>query len=1098
MITVVGAMSAGEDGTSLTINKPSGTAEGDYLVASIAFDREGGTPAITPPSGWTAIQTEYSGASLWTGYKLAGASEGASYAWSFSGDARNIAGGIIAVRGVIAPAQSSERINTATKNHTANGVTLTSANALLVFGLAVGGWQQNFDPPSGWTERVDQGGGWTSVGMFTKEVTSSGATGDATATTYYDADDVCHLVALPARIYLEASVSGAGSTAGSLTTQIKLVGTSPGAASLTASLTTAKLLGTASSAGVASVTAALTTTQFVTGSSAGVCTVPAVSLTSAPKQFVGSSAGASSATGILSTQIRCAGSSAGTSTATGALTAQIRLAGSSAGAGGATAALFTAKLLGSATSAGSASVTANLMIPIAITGSAAGLATPTGSLTSAWPAWTPGVEPVLECDVYDGASPYAMLATLEGAFDRAFHDPFGDVGSGRFSLPVPDPKATSAILATGNLVKVKLGGVHRYSWWIENPRKIAASPDGKAGERWEIGGRGAIAYLDRAIVYPPGWPSPTASKWTYSAVHAAAILRAQILLAQARGALPRVTLTFTDSLDSDGNAWTDTVTLELQPGMTLLDLWQKLLAMGFESEMSPDLALSMWPSRTRDLSETIVLRAGKHLLGEVERNPQEADIRTRVLVEGPGMVYEERTAGGESGPIGRRESYVRFDGLPVPSTLQKVGDAQLAISAAARKAIAVPVSHGTAAGEYEPYVDYRHGDYVALDVAGTFENEPARVVAITVSDRPGGYAVELDLNSVYAEEEVRLKRLIESLAVQKVPDPPIIADGSITETKIGSGAISTPKLAANAVTAEKISVGAVGGTQIADGAISTGKLQADAVTADKIAAGTITASEIATGAITADKVAADAITADKIAAGAITASDITAGTMSADRLSGGNATIVSFTATSYFAIIISGTTYARMDSTRFELNQGAVLRFTTAGGNVEVFGDSSGRFKANEAGYFPYGIITRVESGGVSDGSYGHNLNGALAVDQSNHRIYSREGGAWRYAATSAGFQVPEHERLCPACGGPLLPGEDLIGVGDREMSDGALHGLWKHARCAGKATRRSIADRYWALMNHRDLDTDPKARRSHRDRLRRLQGQVRKLVRSG
>lgn len=472
--------------------------------------------------------------------------------------------------------------------------------------------------------------------------------------------------------------------------------------------------------------------------------------------------------------------------------------------------------------------------------------------------------------------------------------------------------------------------------------------------------------------------------------------------------------------------------------------------------------------------------------------------KTRVLVEGPGGVYVERvsTEISESGAIGRREGYLKFSGLPDVGTLERVGDTELAIEAAAREAITLPVYHGAAAGEYEPYVDYRHGDYVALDVAGTFDGEPQRVVGITVSDKPGGgYAVELDLNSVFSENEVRLKRTLDDLATQKVPDPPIIADGSITETKIGSGAISTPKLAANAVTAEKISVGAVGGTQIADGAISTGKLQADAVTADKIAAGTITASEIATGAITADKVAADAITADKIAAGAITASDITAGTMSADRLSGGNATIVSFTATSYFAVTIASTTYARMDSTRLELTNGAVLRFVTVGGNVELFGDSSGRLKSTQAAYFPTGVITRVESGGPGD-YQGHNLNGAIVIDQStNHRIYVRDGGAWRWVATSAGFQIPDYERLCPACGGPLRPDEDLIGVGDREMSDGALHGLWKHSRCAGRATRRSIADRYWALMDHPDLDLDPKARRSHHDRLKRLRERVRKAI---
>lgn len=294
MITVVGATSAGGDSTSLAISKPSGTAEGDYLVASIAFDREGGTPTITPPSGWTAIQSEYSSASLWTGYKLAGASEGSSYTWSFSGDSRAIAGGIVTIRGVNAPSQSSERVNSATKNHTASGVTVTSANALLVFGVAIGGWQQNFDPPSGWTERVDQGGGWTSVGMFTKEVTS-GATGDPIATTYYDADDVCHLVALPAQIYATAEVSTGTGAAQSASVKISPRNTGVGAGTGTAHNVTAKITVNAGSAAGAG---AAPDAHAKVGAAASVAT--ATGAAAAPSAKVAASAGSAAGTGASS------------------------------------------------------------------------------------------------------------------------------------------------------------------------------------------------------------------------------------------------------------------------------------------------------------------------------------------------------------------------------------------------------------------------------------------------------------------------------------------------------------------------------------------------------------------------------------------------------------------------------------------------------------------------------------------------------------------------------------------------------------------------------------------------------------------------------
>lgn len=90
---------------------------------------------------------------------------------------------------------------------------------------------------------------------------------------------------------------------------------------------------------------------------------------------------------------------------------------------------------------------------------------------------------------------------------------------------------------------------------------------------------------------------------------------------------------------------------------------------------------------------------------------------------------------------------------------------------------------------------------------------------------------------------------------------------------IVDGAISTAKLAANAVTA----------TQIAAGAITTAKLAAGAVTANELAANAVTAAKIAALTITADKIAANTITGDKIAANTITAAQIAAGTITGDK-----------------------------------------------------------------------------------------------------------------------------------------------------------------------------------------------------------------------
>jgi hypothetical protein len=77
--------------------------------------------------------------------------------------------------------------------------------------------------------------------------------------------------------------------------------------------------------------------------------------------------------------------------------------------------------------------------------------------------------------------------------------------------------------------------------------------------------------------------------------------------------------------------------------------------------------------------------------------------------------------------------------------------------------------------------------------------------------------------------------------------------------------------------------------------------------------------------------------------------------------------------------------------------------------------DAQGRATLDDVLYSSSGLVTRQNAGAVSD-SGNHNINGALAVDSSNGRIYFRYGGGWHYVNQTAGFEVPAHERICPVC----------------------------------------------------------------------------------
>ena len=116
----------------------------------------------------------------------------------------------------------------------------------------------------------------------------------------------------------------------------------------------------------------------------------------------------------------------------------------------------------------------------------------------------------IEVDVFSGANPATMLATFDGAFAKRFTRELSELGSGSFSLARTDPKATADNVAMGNLVKFRVAGTYRHAIWIEEPATTVVSGGEEGGENITLTGRGALAYLERATVYPPVWPPAAA------------------------------------------------------------------------------------------------------------------------------------------------------------------------------------------------------------------------------------------------------------------------------------------------------------------------------------------------------------------------------------------------------------------------------------------------------------------------------------------------------------------------------------------------------------------------------------------------------------
>lgn len=175
-------------GTTLTITKPSGVASGDLLVA---FVHVSGSPTLTPPSGWTLIDSVTNAFGVGTLYAfrfMAGGSEPASYSWTWTGSQYSC-GGIYRVTG----ADATTPINTSAKSAPASGatqvspsVTTTTADCLILRAISC---ERTATSPYSWpssTKDFDLKGtaafDATSLSAARASQASAGATGTETVT----------------------------------------------------------------------------------------------------------------------------------------------------------------------------------------------------------------------------------------------------------------------------------------------------------------------------------------------------------------------------------------------------------------------------------------------------------------------------------------------------------------------------------------------------------------------------------------------------------------------------------------------------------------------------------------------------------------------------------------------------------------------------------------------------------------------------------------------------------------------------------------------------------------------------------------------------
>ena len=150
---------ASTGGTTLTVARPSTTAGGDVLVASVNA-RLSSSASISAPAGWRLIRQDscspgYRSLTQALYYKVAGASEPAGYDWSLS-SASSATGAVLDFKNVdrTTPIDAhSGAFMPDTRSSTAPSITTTVPGDVVVGFFAMSA-SKRITPPSGMTEAV--------------------------------------------------------------------------------------------------------------------------------------------------------------------------------------------------------------------------------------------------------------------------------------------------------------------------------------------------------------------------------------------------------------------------------------------------------------------------------------------------------------------------------------------------------------------------------------------------------------------------------------------------------------------------------------------------------------------------------------------------------------------------------------------------------------------------------------------------------------------------------------------------------------------------------------------------------------------------------
>ncbi|MFJ8043787.1 hypothetical protein ACIRBX_25125 [Kitasatospora sp. NPDC096147] len=327
---------------------------------------------------------------------------------------------------------------------------------------------------------------------------------------------------------------------------------------------------------------------------------------------------------------------------------------------------------------------------------------------------------------------------------------------------------------------------------VEQPERYLLEDDGddpadQAGEARpvQVGCRGALALLERAVIYPAGHTAgqPVTGldpHFPFVNVSPGAILATLLARAQARGALPEITWDFTAATDSAGRPWPTAYTAQYDAGTDLLKTVNTITSAGWADVRMNGYQLRAYVPDTACATDHpgIVLYLGRDVL-KGPRQRSRRPVRSHLLAAGDSGALAEVVDPTAAARYGRREAFDGRGGITDAATLAELARVTLGGMVTASEGFTIELD--PAATQHRPGIAYRPGDYIRYDQRRTSPTalEPLRVRTIATSyDDAGQPTSSLELADVFVEQRIRVQRQLDALTngsatASRTPLPPL-------------------------------------------------------------------------------------------------------------------------------------------------------------------------------------------------------------------------------------------------------------------------------------------------------------------------------------